>query len=214
MGWFPKQANGGLAGGKSTALLSGGGTSSNPLSTATAGKNFLGYWLKSSAASGDARGMYMRLYLAGQGSGEAGRFYTTGQAAGVATGGSAHGIHASFDLGTTASHNVSGQAFAGRFTLGAAAATRTLNGNTGALLVESDIAAGNTVPATLALLHFKELGAVACKKAFRFPVVASAGMVAVHTTQVMSHSVRCVLDDGTVIYLMATDTASNRTGGA
>jgi hypothetical protein len=39
-------------------------------------------------------------------------------------------------------------------------------------------------------------------------------MVAAHTTDAMSHSVRCVLDDGTVVYLMATTTATNRTGGA
>lgn len=207
-----RQAESALGG--SVALLHGAGTSSAPETTALAGKNFMGYWVKSTASSGDARGMYCRLYLAGTGAGEAGRFYTTGQAANVATGGSAHGIHASFDLGTTATHNVSGQAFAGRFTLGAGAATRTLNGNMGALLVESDIATGNTVPATVALIHLKELGAATCKKAFRFPNVASAGMLAAHTTDAMTHSVRCVTDGGTVVYLMATTTASNRTGGA
>ena len=198
----------------SVALLHGAGTSSAPETTALTGQNFMGYWLKSTATSGDTRGLYLRLYLNGAGAGEAGRFYTTAGAANVATGGSAHGIHASFSLDSTATSSVSGQAFAGRFTIDAAAATRTVNGNLGALLVESNFGANNTVPATVALIHFQELGSVTCKKAMRFPNAASAGMLAVHTTDAMTHSVRCVTDGGTVVYLMATTTATNRTGGA
>jgi hypothetical protein len=154
------------------------------------------------------------MYFGGAGAGEAGRFYATVQAANVATGGSVHGVHCSLSIDSTATYSISGQGFAGRFTVDAAAATRTINGNFGAILAESNFGANNTIPAACALIHLGELGAVTCKKAFRFPNVASAGMLAVHTTQTMSHSIRCVSDDGTVYYLMATDTATNRTGGA
>lgn len=211
MGWFPRQSKGGMAGGRSTALLSGGGTASAPLNTLQANKNFLGYWLESGALTGAARGIYMRLYLTGAGEGEAGRFYATAAAANVATGGSIHGIHSSLSLAIGGS--VSGQGAALRATLDAADETRTINGNLSAIIAESNFATKNTIPSTVALISLKELGAKKCGKAFRFPDVASAGMVAAHTTQVMTHSVRVVTDDGTVLYLMATDAATNRTGG-
>lgn len=196
----------------SAAVLHGSGSSTYPTTTSTAGKNFLGYWVKSTATSGDARGLYMRLYLSGAGSGEAVRAYATAAAANVATGGTVNGIHASLSMNASAS--ISGQGFAGRFTFDAAADTRTLNGNCAPILVESNIAAGNTVPATMAHMRVTDTGAVPIKKLFRLPTVASAGLLAVHTTDAMTHSIRCVDDAGTVFYIMATTTSSNRTGGA
>ena len=44
--------------------------------------------------------------------------------------------------------------------------------------------------------------------------VASGGVLAVHTTQVMTHSIRIKSADGTLYYIMVTDAATNRTGGA
>lgn len=196
----------------SSVKFYGVGNSASPFTWGDAGRNGLGFWFKSNATTGDTRALYVRQYFGGAGAGEALRAYATCQAANVATGGTVNGIHASLSLDASAS--VSGQGFAARFTLGAAADTRTINGNLGVINVETDIATGNTVPATVALIHLKEIGAVAAKKAFRFPDVASAGMVAAHTTDALTHSIRCVTDSGTVLYLMATTTATNRTGGA
>jgi hypothetical protein len=39
-------------------------------------------------------------------------------------------------------------------------------------------------------------------------------MLAAHTTDAVSHSIRCVDDAGQVFYIMCTTTSSNRTGGA
>jgi hypothetical protein len=192
--------------------LHGSGTSAANTTTSTAGKNFLGYWVKSSAATGDARGLYMRLTLSGAGSGEAVRAYATAAATGVATGGTVNGIHASLSMDASAS--ISGQGFGARITFDAAADTRTLNGNCAPVLVESNIATGNTVPATMAHIRVTDTGAVAIKKLFRLPTVASAGLLAAHTTDAITHSIRCVDDAGTVFYLMCTTTATNRTGGA
>lgn len=197
---------------RTAALLHGSGTSSAPTSTATANKNFMGYWVKSTATSGDARALYVRLYFGGAGSGEAVRAYATADAANVATGGTVNGIHASLSMNASAS--ISGQGFAGRFTFDAAADTRTLNGNCAPVLVESNIATGNTVPATMAHIRVADVGAVPIKKLFRLPTVASAGLLAAHVTDAMTHSIRCVDDAGTVFYIMATTTSSNRTGGA
>lgn len=46
------------------------------------------------------------------------------------------------------------------------------------------------------------------------PNVASGGVLAAHTTQTMTHSIRIKSADGTKYYLMATNVVTNRTGGA
>lgn len=197
---------------RSASVLYGVGTSSVPFVANGTGKNFLGFWVKSAATSGDTRGLYMRLYLYGAGSGEAVRAYTTAAATNVATGGTANGIHASFSMAASAS--VSGQAFGARITFEAAADTRTLNAQCAPLLVESYIGANNTVPANMAHIRVANTGSVAINKLFRLPTVASAGLLAAHTTDAITHSIRCVDDAGTVFYIMCTTTATNRTGGA
>ena len=194
------------------AILYGVGNSNSYYSWGDANRNALEFRLRSNATSGDARGVYVRVQFGGAGSGEAVRAYANASAANVATGGTVNGIHASLSLDASAS--VSGQGFGARVTFGAAADTRTLNGNCAPLLVESDIATGNTVPATMAHIRVADTGAVAIKKLLRLPTVASGGLLAAHTTDAMTHSIRCVDDAGTVFYLMATTTATNRTGGA
>jgi len=46
------------------------------------------------------------------------------------------------------------------------------------------------------------------------PNVASGGVLAAHITQVMTHSIRIKSADGTLYYIMVTNAATNRTGGA
>jgi hypothetical protein len=195
--------------GNASAKILGVGTSTTPINYgATANLNGLGLGLKTSAASGDFRGAYIRAYFNGATGGEAVRAYATATAADVATGGTVNGIHASLSLNASAS--ISGQGFAGRFTLDAAADTRTLNPACASVLVESNIATGNTVPAATALIRVAEIGTVKVGKLLRLPTIGNGLMLAAHTTDAMTHSVRCVDDAGTVFYLMATTTATNR----
>ncbi len=195
--------------GNSGAKILGSGSSGSPTSFgSTANVNGIGLWLKSSAATGDFRAAYIRAYFNGATGGEAVRAYATATAANVATGGTVNGIHASLSLNASAS--ISGQGFAGRFTLDAAADTRTLNPNCASILVESNIATGNTVPAATALIRATEIGAVKIGKLLKLPTIGNGLMVAAHVTDAMTHSVRCVDDAGTVFYLMATTTATNR----
>jgi len=197
----------------SAAILIGGGTSTTPNSTATADKNFLGFWNETTATSGDCRGMYLRTYFGGAGSGEALRaFATVSYAGAAAVGGTINGAHITMQV--NAGSTISGQASGARVTLGYAAATRTTDANVSALLLCSDIATGNTVHASNAFIRVVDDGAVALKKLFRLPTVASAGLLAAHTTDAITHSIRCVDAAGTVFYIMCTTTSSNRTGGA
>jgi hypothetical protein len=54
-------------GADTVALLHGLGTSTTPVQTTSGGVNFIGYWVQSSAQSGDVRGIYIRLFATGAG---------------------------------------------------------------------------------------------------------------------------------------------------
>jgi hypothetical protein len=95
----------------SSALLHGAGTSSSKVTTSTAGAKFLSYYLANSAASGDNRGMYLRLYLTGGGGGEAARIFTSLSSAA----GTAHGAHISLNF--SAGSQITGLGVAARCTL-------------------------------------------------------------------------------------------------
>lgn len=95
------------------ALNFGGGTSTTPLSTAVADKNFIGFWTKSTATSGDSRGAYLRHYLAGAGvMGECLRAYTTVDGV-AATGG--QGAHISLSFANSGSITGLGTGVRGTF---------------------------------------------------------------------------------------------------
>lgn len=197
----------------STALMLGIGSSSSYESTATADKNFVDIRTQTTAATGDCRGAYIRTKFGGAGSGEAVRAYADVTYAGAAAvGGTINGAHISLAVGATST--ISGQASAARFTLDYATATRTTDANVSAILLDSNIGANNTVHASNAFIRVTDTGSVALKKLFRLPTVASAGLLAAHVTDAMTHSIRCVDDAGTVFYIMCTTTSSNRTGGA
>ena len=74
------------------------GTSTTFVSTATADKKFLSYYINNTAATGDNRTAYLRLKLSGGGGGEAARIYTNVEA----NSGTCHGAHISLDFLATA----------------------------------------------------------------------------------------------------------------
>lgn len=95
-------------------VLHGAGTSSSAAATSdTAGTKFMSYYLDCGAESGDARGLYLRLYLTGAGGGgESARLFTTVSDVAAAT---AHGAHISLSFGTSGS--ITGLGVANRNTL-------------------------------------------------------------------------------------------------
>lgn len=145
-------------GGDTVALLHGSGLSTDPTTTATANKNFLGYWLESTATSGDCRGQYLRLYIAGAGgSGEAFRAYTTVSNVTAATGGTVNGAHISLSV-TGASGKISGAANALRATLDFDTTPTTIGGTCAVARFDTNIATGPTIPARTAFLALDNAG--------------------------------------------------------
>ena len=75
------------------------GNSTTRLQTSSANTKFLQYYFENTATSGDNRGMYLRLYLSGAGSGgEAARIFTTINDVACGT---AHGAHISLNFAST-----------------------------------------------------------------------------------------------------------------
>lgn len=199
-------------GDRTSAVLLGKGTSTTPTSIGTnANKNFLGFWMRSNATTGDTRGMYIRLYIGAAGSGEALRAYATIDGANAATGGTVNGAHISTNI--TGSGTVSGQANAIRATLDVAQ-DLTPGGTLAAITAEFVAGTGVTLPTNRSLIRLVDSANTSIGYAFSVPTVASGGMFAVHTTQTLSHSIRIISAAGTVYYIMCTDAATNRTGGA
>ncbi len=116
---------------ETAAVLLGAGSSSSQISTASADKNFLGFWVSSSAASGTARGMYLRLYLTGGSGGEAVRAFTT--VSNNAPADTVNGAHISLNFGASAG-NITGLGTAVRATLHVP--NRSLGGTAAAVQAE------------------------------------------------------------------------------
>lgn len=191
----------------SATLFWGIGNSASYFTWAAANKNAVEMRLQSSASSGDSRAMYIRLKLAGAGGGEAGRFFANASTTNVATGGTINGIHTS--LSVDASSSISGAGNAIRATLGAAAESRTLGGTAAALQLDSDIATGNTVPATWSFIRVTDSGAVRIANLLNMPAPSNGTIFAAHTTQAMTHSIKFIAN-GAAYYIMCTDAATNR----
>ena len=187
-------------------------SASAPITMPTANENLIGAFAKATATSGDTRAAYIRLNFSGAGvSGEAIRGYGAVDTAGVATGGTVNGAH--LTLGVSGAGTIGGAGNALRATLGLGAATNA-GGTLAVIQADSDIAADATIPARTAFIRCTNSGSGKLSYLLNLPAVASAGLVAAHVTDAMSHSVRVVDAAGKVLYLMATETATNRTGGA
>jgi len=195
------------------ALQLGGGTSASPLATSTADKNHIGFWFTTTATSGDSRGLYLRQYFSGAGvSGEAARIFGTVNNVTAATGGTVNGAHISLSV-TGASGAVSGAGNALRATLGIGASCAP-GGTLSGIQVDSDFDTAATVPSTAAAIAVTNSNTLLWAKFLRIPAPTSGGLFAAHTTDAISHSIRCIDSAGTVFYIMCTQTSSNRTGGA
>jgi hypothetical protein len=138
-----------VPGAETLALIFGGGTNTQPITTATAGVNFVDFRTKTTDATGaDSRGLYWRHYLGGaSGSGESARLYTTVDAAGAVA---AHGSHMSVSFGT--SGTLTGQAAAARATL--QVPNKSLGGTAAAVYAElSADGASSTIGGNVSFLR-------------------------------------------------------------
>jgi hypothetical protein len=156
--------------------------------------------------TGDVRLLYMTLDIRGAGgSGEALRPRTRVYGSSV---NSAHGEHCTLQVAVGGA--ISGLGCGLRATFEAAAETRTLTGTLCALQVDSNIGANNTLPASHAMIRLTNVGSVDMTNAIEFPTAVNGSMIAAHTTDAMTHSMKCRQADGTATYVMMTTTATNR----
>ena len=185
------------------------GTSTVPIAITAAGKLSQSY-ATSTATSGDVRLKYDKLTFTGAGAGgEVQRSYAVVTVAGAAVGGTINGNHTSLDI--NGSGTISGAANAMRLTLGG---TSTNPGGTlAALQLDSNFASGGTWT-NAAFLRATDTGTGLISYFANVPTTGSGLMFAPHTTQVMTDSIRIVMANGNVRYIMCTTLASNRTGGA
>lgn len=139
----------------SGALLMGAGNSTAQPTSSTVDKNFLQFYLKSSATSGTSRGMYLRLYADSGAGGEALRAFTTVSSNTPAD--TVNGAHISLNFGASAG-NVTGEANALRATyhLG----KRTMGGTNTAIKAElwSDGTASAAGTKNVSFLRFSNGG--------------------------------------------------------
>lgn len=193
-----------------TALFFGFGTTSARTQMGkTANMNAVGLFFESTALTGDARGVNLRLYFSGTGgSGEALRAYALINNKTVATGGTVNGAHIS--LATNgASSAVSGAGNALRLTLGLGATTN-VGGTLAALQLDSDFATDATLATALSAIRLTNTGVGVWPNLMTIPAAANGTIFAAHITQVMSHSIRIRDAAGTAYYIMCTATATNR----
>lgn len=184
------------------------GTSASPI-TKTATTNINSTYGSTSATDGDTRLHYNKLTFTAAGSGETMRNFTIVTAASSAPGGTINGEHVSCSV--NGSGTISGAANALRATIGG---TSTNPGGTlAAIQADSDFATGGTWT-NAAFLRFTNSGTGAIAYLANLPTTGSGLMMAPHTTQVMTDSIRVVMADGNVRYIMCTTAATNRTGGA
>lgn len=192
-----------------TALIMGAGTAANPITNTVADKNFFGYWLTESAATGTTRGEYIRLYLTGGAGGEAIRAFLTNSAASPAD--TINGAHIS--LSHSGSGNVTGAGNAIRATYHVPSAN--LTGTNSAVNAElyADGASSNITGngAFLRLtLDGNATGVAALDDTADLiridgNTIGAGNIVATKTAAAVSHTVRCRVGN-TILYLMASDT--------
>lgn len=192
------------------------GTSSATIScSTTASMKFFSFYLETEATSGDARGIYNRLYLSGanaSGGGESLRSFTTVNNVACGT---AHGAHMSLSFGTTGS--LTGLGIAARATLHIPDSAAWTSGTIAAVQAEiwsdgddSDTD-GCTEVSFIRVVNGGNANGIADVDddanliTINGGTIAAGNMVQADTTETkFSHKIRCKVGS-TTLYLMACD---------
>lgn len=195
------------------AKLLGTGTSTTRYAMGTTAGDAVKVFVEGTHTTGDSRAINVRNYFSGVGgSGEAVKAYGIVNNVTAATGGTVNGAHISLDV-SGANGKISGAGNALRATLGLRD-TSVSGGTVSAIQIDSNFATGATVPATASAIRVTNTDVGLWANLLNIPNVASGGMLAAHITQTMTHSIRIISADGTKYYIMCTNAATNRTGGA
>lgn len=204
----------GQGGSDSSGLLLGAGTGTSPATSATAGSIFIDFRTQVTATSGDNRGIYNRLYIAGAGAGgESLRSFTTVSDVAAST---AHGAHISLNFASTGT--VTGQGIAIRGTLHLPDVALTSNVTMAAIEAEIYSDGDNSDPGgSTKLAYFlvnnggnsngiADVDDDVSLFSITGHTIGSGNMIVADTDETkFSHKIRIDID-GTDYYLMATAT--------
>lgn len=178
------------------------GTTANPIAITSSGI-LNGSYATTSAASGDTRLEYKKLYFTSTGSGETLRAYASVSGTNGATAGTINGAHitAGVDGGT-----ISGACNALRATIGAT--TASPGGTLAALQLDTNFDSGVTLPSSASYMRVTTSGTVKINNLLNMPAPAVGGVLAAKVgSPSQTHSIRFVDDAGTTYYIMCTTTA-------
>lgn len=186
------------------------GTSSARVTEDTANMKFMSFYFDNGATSGDNRGIYNRLYLTGAGGGgESIRTFTTVEDVAAGT---AHGIHASLNFGSTGS--ITGLGVASRNTVHVP--DGALSGGTYAAVqaeiytdgASSDIS-GATEYSFIRCVMDGDGAANVEDNAFLFTIsggtVAGSNIMQAKSSAAVTHVIKIKGPDGNTYYLMVSD---------
>lgn len=183
------------------------GTSSKPITVSGGSWNFKRNYYRSAAASGDVRAKYEDLEFTSTGSGETLRLRGIANGTLCATGGTINALHATGRV--AAAKTVSGALNAIRATIEVAGTNPTPGGTLAALQVDSNIVTGATLGTNDAFIRVTNSGAVNITNLLNLPAVANGTVIAAHSTQTNTHSIKIVAG-GTVYYIPCHATATGR----
>jgi hypothetical protein len=177
------------------------GSSGDPIALTSSGV-LNGSYATTSAASGDTRLSYNKLTFTSTGSGETLRAFSVVTGTAAATAGTINGAHISCEIdGNSAS--ISGAANAIRATLGGTDATP--GGTLSAIQLDSNFAAGVTLPAVTAFMRVSDSNSVKIGSLFNLPAPASNTIFRAKAAAAVTHVIKIVADNGTPYYIMVSD---------
>lgn len=164
-------------------------------------------YAKAAHASGDVRAHYEDLTFTGIGGGETFRVRAIADGLLCATGATINAAH--FTGRVAAAKTVSGALNAVRCTLEVAGSTPTPGGTLAALQLDTNIVTGWTASANDAFIRVTNSGAGLVTNLLNLPAVANGTIIAAHTTQTNTHSIKIVAG-GTAYYIPCHATATGR----
>jgi hypothetical protein len=175
------------------------GSSGDPIALTSSGV-LNGSYATTSAASGDTRLSYNKLTFTSTGSGETLRAFSVVTGTGAAAAGTINGSHVSMEVqGGT----ISGAANAIRATVGGTSASP--GGTLAAIQLDSNFAAGVTLPAVTAFMRVSDSNTVKIGSLFNLPAPASNTIFRAKSAAAVTHVIKIVADNGTPYYMMVSD---------
>lgn len=180
----------------------GAGTPASPINLGTTpDQKMIANYATTAATTGDTRLVYDKLTFTAAGSGETLRAFSAVTTGTAAVGGTVNGAHISLEV--DGSGAISGAGNAIRATLGGSAASP--GGTLAAIQLDSNFAAGVTLPAITAFLRVTDSNTTKIPNLLSLPAPSAGTIFSAKTSAAVSHVIK-INAAGTTYYIMVSDT--------